>query len=451
MTEERRALQSRRPGCFFWFFLFVALQFSTSCSRNISAETKYTPERNKAALKSAISNIEKFRKGNASIRFGGRPRDSVVRIRQISHDFKFGCYIKLDDLDPADLAGYESAVSRIFNYAVLGTYWDFIEPVRGQRNWKWFDREVEFASRNGMRVGAAPVLWGTNGFGTPKWLPQLQTQLTPVVEERINDAISRSDLPEDWEIVNEPLGLERDFFAVNIGSSYVGSSFLAARKIAPRKRLMINDFGLFGQAARNNYNKENYFGLLRQLIAEGVPIDIIGIQAHSNGEWFEPADIADTLARYATLNKPLQITEFSTPTHDFDSPETPLRIDGSYRSGIWNEERQAEYYREFYTIAFGEPSVEAIVTWGLDDKRAWLPGIGLVDPDGRRKSNFMVLDGLINGEWRTDFRVRTADGLPVEFRGFFGKYEITVTDRGKVVKKIFELRKNSGNDWLIEL
>ena len=32
--------------------------------------------------------------------------------------------------------------------------------------------------------------------------------------------------------------------------------------------------------------------------------------------------------------------------------------------------KTAQFYREFYTICFGNPHVDGIVTWGLDDERA---------------------------------------------------------------------------------
>lgn len=431
--------------------LILAAAVFSACGLRTAASPKFTADRNREALEAARRNIEQFRKDDAVIDVRGASRDAKVHVRQLSHDFKFGIYLKLDDLDPGDRERYESALGEIFNYAVVGTYWDFIEPTRGDLRMDWFDREVATARRLGMRLGAAPILWGTKEFGTPRWLPSDRGELRQVVDEHIRKTLARTDGIEDLEIVNEPLAPDRDLFAERLGDGYINEAFRTARQAAPEARLMINEFGLFGSVARNNRNRERYFDLAKRLIDSGTPIDVIGIQAHTNGEWFEPADVAETLARYGTLGKPLQISEFSVQTREFSDRTRPLAIAGDHRSGLWNDDLQAEFYREFYTVAFGDPNVEAIVSWGLDDKRAWLPGVGLIDSKNRPKPAFDALRRLILEDWRTDLVAKPNGSGEVSFRGFYGRYEVTVESRGKILKKSFDLRRNFGNRWLIEL
>ncbi len=435
----------------FAVLLILAAAVNAACGLRTVAGPKYTIDRNREALETARRNIDRFRKDDAVIVVRGASPDAKVAVRQISHDFKFGVYLKLDDLDPRDREQYESRLGEIFNYAVVGTFWDFIEPVRGESRIDWFDREVATARRLGMRVGAAPVLWGTKEYGTPRWLPGERGELRRVVDEHIRKTVARTDGVEDFEIVNEPLAPERDLFAERLGDGYINDAFRTARQAAPGARLMLNEFGLFGNVARNNRNRDRYFDLAKRLIDSGTPIDVIGIQAHNNGEWFEPADVAETLARYGTLGRPLQISEFSAQTREFDDRSKPLAISGDHRSGLWNDDLQAEFCREFYTVAFGDPNVEAIVAWGLDDKRAWLPGVGLIDAQNRPKPAFEALRRLILEDWRTDLASRPNASGEVWFRGFRGRYEVTVESGGKIVKKTFDLRQNFGNRWLIEL
>ena len=363
---------------------FSLLMFAVSC--DVSGETgqKARDAANETALLTARNNIEKFRKGDAKIKIvdaKNKPVSSAtVKIKQISHDFKFGCYLKIDDLAPGKLAEYEKQFARLFNFAVVGTYWDFVENKRGVENWTWFESETAFAEKLHLRVEAAPVLWGTIEFGTPKWLPREKKELNAALENHVRTVVQKNQKSvEDWEIVNEPLAPKKDFFADYAGGDYVENAFRTARETAPQARLMINEYGVFGAVKEHNYNREKYFELVRKLLEKNAPINAIGIQAHANGEWYAPADVAAELEHYAKLGKPLQITEFSAQTLDFDDRKTPLNIAGNYRSGIWNAEKQAEFYREFYTVAFGNRSVEAITTWGLDDERAWLPGIGLIE------------------------------------------------------------------------
>ena len=412
--------------------------------------------RNQVAINTARNNIEKYRKGAIRIKAidqHGLPlRNIRLDVKQISHKFKFGCYVKIDDLDPVKLPDYESHLSALFNYAVIGTYWDNTENRQDDENWKWFDREVELSSKLGLDIQAAPILWGTSKYGTPDWLPQQQDELLATLKKRVRSTVTRNANISDNEIVNEPLAPSDDMFARVAGNEYIATAFYSAMEADPKKRRMINEYGVFGAVEKHNYNDRRYFNLLERLIKKGVPIDIIGIQAHANGEWFEPANVAAELDRYATLGKPIQISEFSAQTLEFDDRKTPLSITGKYHSGIWDDEKQAEFYREFYTIAFGSPQVEAITTWGLDDDRAWLPGIGLINKNGHPKPVFSELDRLINKEWKTrSASLSNAEGF-YNLRGFYGNYEVTATSRnGKIVRSTFTLTNQKTDAWVIKL
>ncbi|HQU83308.1 MAG TPA: endo-1,4-beta-xylanase, partial [Pyrinomonadaceae bacterium] len=255
---------------------------------------------------------------------------------------------------------------------------------------------------------------------------------------------------EDVEIVNENLSLETDIFAKSLGKSYIENAFRLAKNLSPNSRLMINDYGVFGSVTANNYNNDKYFALISELGKKQIPLDIVGIQSHANREWYSPADVAEKLDRYAALGKPIQISEFSAQTKNYDDRKTYERIVGNYRSGVWADEKQAEFYREFYTVAFGNPRVEAIVQWGLDDTRAWLPAIGVIGENLQPKPNYLVLDELINRDWRTNLEIDVKNAKNTEFRGFFGVYEIEVFSQGKsLAKQNFELKKDSPNNFVI--
>lgn len=442
---------SRRSGC----VLFVLLALSMSCKTMTTAASETDMSaRNQMALATARENINKYRKGDARIKVFdrvGRPvANAQLEIKQVTHAFKFGCYLKIDDLDPAKLASYERLFTSLFNYAVVGNYWSNIEKKRGAENWAWYDRETQLSKDLGLRTQAAPVLWGTNKYGSPAWLPNGKEELLYVLQQRVKNAVTRAETVTDIEVVNEPLAPKTDVFAST--DDYVASAFRWARNAAPDKRFLINEYGVFGSVSRHNYNADKYYQLLDGLIKKDVPVDVIGIQAHANGEWYEPSNVAAELERYSSLGKPLQITEFSAQTNNYDDPKTPQPISGSYRSGEWDDEKQAEFYREFYTVAFGSPAVEAITTWGLDDERAWLPGIGLIDRNGEPKSAYRELDRLINHEWKTTATGGTDAGGTYGLNGFFGEYEVTATTKaGKRTSVRFTLAKGGQNEWTVIL
>jgi len=321
------------------------------------------------------------------------------------------------------------------------------ENKRDEHFWTNFDKEIAMAKRNNWRIQAAPILWGSNQAGTPAWLPKEKTELQNVLNARIKKYFEfYLNAAEDVEIVNENLSLETDIFAKSLGKTYIENAFRLAKNLSPNSRLMINDYGVLGSVSANNYNNDKYFALISELVKKQIPLDIVGIQSHANREWYSPADIAEKLDRYAVLGKPIQISEFSTQTKNYDDRENYENILGNYRSGVWTDEKQAEFYREFYTVAFGNSQVEAIVQWGLDDTRAWLPGIGIVGENLQPKPNYLVLDELINREWRTNLEIDLKNAKNAEFRGFFGVYEIEVFSQGKsLAKQNFELKKDVPN------
>ena len=428
---------------------------ATSAFENSDANT-FQITKNRAAIDSAKAAIEQHRKGEIRIKVvdrNGRPvSDAHLEIRQISHDFKFGCYFKIDDLDPRKLPDYERHFSGLFNYAVIGTYWDATENRRGEENWTWFDRETELAQRLGLRMQAAPILWGTNKYGTPAWLPRDKKDLAAALERRVKAVVTRNETVTDWEIVNEPLARKKDTFASLGTDEYISAAFKTAQQAAPNGRRLINEYGVFGSLAEHNYNRDRYLDLVQRLLASGVPIDVIGIQAHANGEWFEPANVAEQLERYSSLGKPIQITEFSAQTRDYYDRRSAQPISGNYRDGSWDADKQAEFYREFYTVAFGNANVEAITTWGLDDERAWLPGIGLIGENGEPKPAYRELERLINSDWKTNTEAITDNDGRVAISGFFGKYEVTATNKAqRKVTARFALSKDNPNNWIVRV
>lgn len=438
------------------FIKFVAvfvLGALISGSARAQGESDRNPTLNDAAaLAEAERTIERIRKGDARIEIRGfAGSDLRVRVKQISHDFKFGCYLKIDGLSTQHAALYEKHFGRIFNYAVIGTYWDVTENKRGVHFWENFKRETAMAKRNRWRVQAAPILWGTSRAGSPEWLPKDPDALRRTVSERIDHYFQTNPgAAVDIEVVNEPLAPAKDIFVDSLGREYVDAAFRRARAISPDSRLLINEYGVFGFVAEHNYNTDRYFEYLDAMNRRRIPFDVVGIQAHANREWYRAADVRAKLDRYAQLGKPIQITEFSAQTRNYDDRSIYDRILGNFRSGTWSDKKQAEFYREFYTIAFGHPAVEAVVQWGLDDARAWLPGIGVVDENLKPKPNYLVLDELINTRWRTNLELETKGAKTIEFRGFFGVYEIEVISGGKSVsKRVFELRQGAPNNFLV--
>ena len=88
-------------------------------------------------------------------------------------------------------------------------------------------------------------------------------------------------------------------------------------------------------------------------------------------------------------------------------------------------EFQADYLKDFYTLAFSHPSVSSITFWNLTDKNAWRGHAGgLLFEDLKPKKAFNELKKLIKTTWTTKIFESNLDlKKGMDFNGFYGKYE----------------------------
>jgi hypothetical protein len=152
-----------------------------------------------------------------------------------------------------------------------------------------------------------------------------------------------------------------------------------------------------------------------------------------------------TFDMYKEFNLPIHITEFM--------PQSGGKAITGWREGTWTEETQAEFAEQFYTLAFGYPSVVSINWWGLSDRNIWLPGGGLIDEEYNPKPVYNRLMKLIKEDWMTKNLILASDkkGL-VNFRGFYGKYQVKITKPdGSIQVMDVHLKEKGENKWEVRL
>ena len=116
------------------------------------------------------------------------------------------------------------------------------------------------------------------------------------------------------------------------------------------------------------------------------------------------------------------------------------------------ERYQAEMTRDFYTLAFSHPQVESITWWTITDLDPWrgMPS-GLLNVDGEPKPVYHVLDELINQQWNTSEEGELSDQAMVEFRGFYGSYEVSVNIDGQLYLGYFDATKESDKNLTVTI
>jgi len=142
------------------------------------------------------------------------------------------------------------------------------------------------------------------------------------------------------------------------------------------------------------------------------------------------------LDRYATLGKPIFITEVCAPSRG--------AAWGSWHGDEWDLERHAEYVEGLYTLAHGKPFVDAIRWFSFSD-RQFTDDTGLVvrSLDQAKPAYEKVIQ--LAERWTTAEEGTTgADGI-FRFRSHLGDYEISVIrDGAPVARQAVDLCRGTG-------
>ena len=381
-------------------------------------------------LAAAHARIEQYRKADATLRVAdrrGRPIGGArVQVRQVRHAFLFGCnaFHVLSYKDPAQEAAYEREFAALFNYATLPFYWNMYEPASGRTNQAQLEAMARWCRQQGIAAKGHPLAW-SNSWAIPSWAPAQVDAMRARLRARITDIVSHfTSLVDIWDVVNEATRPGEGTNAITQwirrdgAAAVVGECLRSARAANPKATLLYNDWNL-------EKVEPSYAALAAALVDAKQPVDAFGIQAHMHsGEWpLERVwEICDTYARFG---KPLHFTEVTVVSgeHGWNRPAPwPTTPEG--------EARQADYVEKLYTELFSHPAVAAITWWDFPDG-AWMgaPG-GLVRADLTPKPAYSRLLNLVKSQWWTRADLVTDAGGEARFRGFLGRYRITVVSGG---------------------
>ena len=416
-------------------------------------------------LRRANETIEKIRKGDARLQFtdaSGKPlRRLSVTVNQVSQDFLFGNIVfELGGFapdKPQDMTLFKERFKALFNFAVLPFYWGRYERKPGMADWNRNQAAIDWCRQNDITLKGHPLGW-TSPSGTPKWLLRMPPTLAQDLYKAriVNNVVGYKGQIDIWDVVNEPVNTvpwemamrdtanTNDFrynvknVPVDTIAPWVERSFRWAHEANPAGNYVLNEY--FTLAIPNV--RERFYQLLKTLTARNTPISGIGIQAHEPREmWFSPVEMYKTFDLYQEFGLPIHITELI--------PQSSGKAITGWRTGTWTEAAQAEFARQFYTLAYGHPAIASINWWGLSDRNIWLKNGGLLDENYNPKPVYTALMQLIKTDWMTkNVSLTTDKNGAVSFRGFYGNYEIVATlpDGSRQTKRV-HLREKADNQW----
>lgn len=358
---------------------------------------------------------------------------AAVNVRQTRHAFKFGSAVNgYDNLLGsnglnANAAQYQALVKRLFTAAVV------------ENNLKWPDflanRQLgidaaNWVVNNGLYLRGHNVVWPSRTFMPGSVWSQYDATLANqgaaaaadylrnTVAARVQDAAATfAGKAGEWDVVNEPFAntdvmriLDGTANGQPVANSVLLDWFRLFRQHDPAGKRALNDYNIFARNGGNTAHRANFDAWLTLLTQQNL-IEVIGEQSHyGEGNLTDIPVLGQLISGYHTqFNRPIAITEFDVNTTD--------------------EQLQADYLRDYYTMAFSQGGIDQLLMWGFWAKSHWLPDAALYRDDFSIKPSGQAYEDLVFGDWWTDV-TGTSRGGRFATRGFHGSYEVTVTWNG---------------------
>lgn len=402
-------------------------------------------------LDRAQVDIEKCRKGDVKIRVvdeEGAPLSSCsISFQQTGHDFVFST-------TPYDPSYGELLKQAGINCTTSYFMYGDIEPKLRRFEWSWKDTEVDARLDDGLRLmGNLGWLffrsWGdTRDTACPRYLDDMSFE--EVKEAVYNHMYAIADRYKGkidlWNAVYEACpGWSNQFnWTWNQKFEILRIATSAIKDANPEARILSKDDSLpytrhmswhCYKPADLNARAEwvPFLEFIALATEKQIPIDIIGLELPGSGVDFYQSGLPNVhpaldlvfisilLDQYSDFDKPIFLIDYHAPS---------TQVAGScWWHRPWDEQTQAEYVKNVYTIAFSKPLVRGIdwgtgVTDGQQDE-AGSRSCGLLDADLNPKQSYFELKNLISS-WTTSGSGVTDEKGEFELRGFAGDYDVTL-------------------------
>ena len=273
-----------------------------------------------------------------------------------------------------------------------------IHPTEDTYNWSTPDALVKWCQDNNIKVWGHNLCWhtqtgawmlqGTNGQRVTRdvAMERLKNHILTVVAHYKGQVIG-------WDVVNEaiddranqePANLRNDTWYRAIGADYLTMAFKWAHEADPGAQLYYNDYNIEQGAVTNGGKHANSMILLKKMLADGAPINGVGIQGHWHLDT-KIEDVEKAISDYESLGLKVSISELDVTAVGGNSGA----FNGGGGGGAVTPEalqKQAEIYAQLFEIFNRHAkSISRVTLWGIDDQRSWRRGQAALVFDGQLK------------------------------------------------------------------
>lgn len=297
-------------------------------------------------------------------------------------------------LNPGQVMGREAGADSLLNLHFNsispenGLKWGPIHPKEGEYNFEFGDAYVALGERMGAFTIGHTLVWHQQ---TPAWVfqdaagePLSSDALIARMEEHISTVVGRYKGKIDgWDVVNEAFeddGTWRKTHWYNItGKEFIKAAFRKAHEADPNVELYYNDYNVWIPEKR-----KAILALAKELRAEGIRIDGIGMQGHYRLNSPSLDQIEQAIVDIHAAGLQVHVTELDVDVlpRPNNSQGADLNINfaeseewNPYKNGLPVEVEQqllARYAAIFKVYRKHSDKISRVTFWGLHDGRSWL-------------------------------------------------------------------------------
>jgi endo-1,4-beta-xylanase len=350
-----------------------------------------------------------------------------VKVRQIRHEFLFGTAItdnlaekSENAMSDKDRKKFLDVLENNFNYAVHenALKWYDTEVEYKKVDYYLADRIYELCRERNISMRGHCIFWAKDKYIMP-WLKELDNdELRAAVVRRATDVTKHfKGRIDEFDLNNEMIN--GDFFRRRLGYGLVNEMAWMVKAANPDAKLYVNDYGIL---VENGFNTSTYIVQIENLLANGVPIDGIGCQAH-----FVTSNKNNSTAKAATTSEHVQKT-----LDELAKFGLPIKITECLVSAD-TEEGKAEELRRFFRLCFAHPSVEAIIMWGFWEVGHWIPESAMWKEDWTPTKQALAYRDLVFNKWWTDVSGKADKKGIYKTDAFYGDYLVTSNGKNKKI------------------
>jgi endo-1,4-beta-xylanase len=305
------------------------------------------------------------------------------------NDFPIGAAINAAQISGSDARG-DAILKEQFNSISPenALKWERIHPQPGKYDFTLADQYVALGQEFHLFTVGHCLVWHNQ---VPGWVFRDdkgnllgREALLARLREHIQTVVGRyKGKIQSWDVVNEALNddgtLRPSMWLKIIGPDYIEKAFAYAHEADPAAQLTYNDYNIEFAA-----KQAGAIALVKKLKAGGIPIAVVGIQAHlqPDSPTAEQEDAAITA--FAALGVKVAISELDInilplpghgPTADVTLKLAQDPALNPYAKGLPEEAQQKiadRYQALFQVFAKHRADLQRVTFWGISDGDSWL-------------------------------------------------------------------------------